>query len=110
MAQLSKAAAESNLDIRVFGSRMWQSLTGGRHTTASSDLDVLIDVATEAEAGRAAEFLRHASEVCPFKLDGELSIPGLGGVHWREFLAGSPVVLVKSLDAVRMVRREELWM
>ena len=108
-ARLSDAAAKSGLDVRVFGSWMWQTLTGGLHGNASSDLDVLIDVADAAGADQAADFLRREAAECPFKLDGELSFSGLGEVHWREYLNGEPVILVKSIATVRMVRREELW-
>jgi phosphoribosyl-dephospho-CoA transferase len=107
-ARLSNEAADAGLDIRVFGSWMWQMLAGGSHVNASSDLDVLIDVPDAAGAERAADFLQREAAECPFKLDGELSFPVLGEVHWREYLAGKPMILVKSLDTIRMVRREEL--
>ena len=108
-ARFSDAASKAGLDIRVFGSWMWQTLTGGPHVNASSDLDVLIDVADTASAGRAGEFLEREVAKCPFQLDGELSFSGIGEVHWREYLNGEPMILVKSISTVRMVRREELW-
>ena len=108
-AHLAEAAAKDGLDIRVFGSWMWQTLTGGSYVNAASDLDVLVDVADAAGAGRAADFLQRKAEECPFKLDGELSFPGLGEIHWREYLNDGPMILVKSMVAVRMIRREELW-
>lgn len=108
-ARLSDAAAEAGLDIRVFGSWMWQTLTGGPYASASSDLDVLIDVSGADGAGRAVDFLKREAAECAFKLDGELSFSGLGEAHWREYLNGEPMVLVKSINAVRMVAREELW-
>ena len=108
-AHLAEAAAKDGLDIRVFGSWMWQTLTGGSYVNAASDLDVLVDVADAAGAGRAADFLQRKAEECPFKLDGELSFPGLGEIHWREYLNDGPMILVKSIVAVRMIRREELW-
>ena len=108
-ARLSDATAKAGLDIRVFGSWMWQALTGGLYVNASSDLDVLIDVADAAGAEKAAEFLQREAAECPFKLDGELSFSGLGEVHWREYFNGAPSILVKSITTVRMVRREELW-
>jgi len=43
-----------------------------------------------------------------FKLDGELSFAGRGEVQWREFLTTAPEVLVKAVDSVRMMRREDL--
>ena len=108
-AHLSDAAADAGLDLRVFGSWMWQTLAGGSHVNASSDLDLLIDVADAAGADRAADFLKREASECPFKLDGELSLSGLGEIHWREYLGGGASILVKSVKTVRMVRREELW-
>ena len=87
-ARLSDAASKEGLDIRVFGSWMWQTLAGAK---------------------RAASFLQREGVECPFKLDGELSFSGLGEVHWREYFNGAPSILVKSITTVRMVRREELW-
>jgi phosphoribosyl-dephospho-CoA transferase len=106
---LADAAAKDGLDIHVFGSWMWQTLTGGSYVNETSDLDVLVDVADAAGADRAADFLRRKARESPFKLDGELSFPGLGEIHWRDYLNDGPMILVKSLAAVRMVRREELW-
>jgi phosphoribosyl-dephospho-CoA transferase len=108
-ASLSDAAVDADLDVRVFGSWMWQTLTGAPHVTEASDLDVLIDVSTAAEADRAATFLEAASEDSLFRVDGELSIPGLGEVHWREYLNRTPELLLKSLVTVRMIRRGDLW-
>jgi len=108
-ARLSGAASQAGLDVRVFGSWMWQTLTGGFYVNAASDLDVLIDVADAARAERAASFLQRKAGKCPFKLDGELSFPGLGEIHWREYLNDEPLILVKSIATVRMVRREDLW-
>ena len=88
---------------------MWQLLSRCPHVNTSSDLDLLIEVPTIADAGLAADCLQRGEAECPLKLDGELSFPGLGEVHWREYLGGEPVVLVKSLEAVRMIRREEFW-
>lgn len=88
---------------------MWQTLTGAPHVTADSDLDVLIEVSTPAGADDAAAFLQTASADSPCEVDGELSIPGLGEVHWREYLNGGPELLLKSLVAVRLIKRDDLW-
>lgn len=108
-ARLSDAAAMAGVDIRVFGSWMWQTLTGDPHVVADSDLDVLIDVSAADDADRAASFLQTASADSPFKIDGELSVPGKGEVHWREYLYGGPELLLKSIATVRMIRRDGLW-
>lgn len=107
-ARLGAGAARAGLDVRVFGSWMWQSLTGDRHVRPSSDLDVLIEVSGQRAADCAAAFLADEEPELPFKLDGELSFPGLGEVHWREYREGAPEILLKSVDTVRLIRREEL--
>jgi phosphoribosyl-dephospho-CoA transferase len=107
-SRLASAAERAGLDIRVYGSWMWQALTGERHVRAESDLDVLIDVADADEAERVAAFLEREEASLAFKLDGELSFAGLGEVHWREYRQGKAEVLLKSVDALRLMPRGEL--
>lgn len=106
--QLAEEAARAGLDLRVYGSWMWQALTGEGHVRPTSDLDLLVDVAGPREAGDAAAFLARQELGLSFKLDGELSFADRGEVQWREFLTEAPEVLVKAVDSVRMVRREDL--
>jgi phosphoribosyl-dephospho-CoA transferase len=107
-SRLIGAAREADLDIRVYGSWMWQALTGERHVHDGSDLDVLIDVADAGEADRVAAFLERQEAGLAFRIDGELSIAGLGEVHWRELRQDRGTVLVKSIDALCLTPRAEL--
>jgi phosphoribosyl-dephospho-CoA transferase len=107
-SRLAGAAERAGLDIRVYGSWMWQVLTGERHVRETSDLDVVVDVADAGEADRAAAFLAQEEAGLAFKLDGELSFAGLGEVHWREYRQGKADVLLKSVDALRLMPRTEL--
>lgn len=107
-ARLAEAADAAGIDIRVYGSWMWQALTGERHVRDGSDLDVLVDVADVDEAEHVARFLERAEAGLAFKLDGELSIAGLGEVHWREIRHAKAEVLVKSVDSLRLMARVEL--
>jgi phosphoribosyl-dephospho-CoA transferase len=107
-ARLIAAARKPDLDIRVYGSWMWQALTSERHVREGSDLDVLIAVADAGEAERAAAFLERQEARLTLRLDGELSITGLGEVHWRELRQGRADVLVKSIDTLRLTPRAEL--
>ena len=107
-SRLASAAERARLDIRVYGSWMWQALTGERHVRETSDLDVLVDVADAGEADRVAAFLQREEVGLAFKLDGELSFAGLGEIHWREYRQGKPQVLLKSVDALRLMPRAEL--
>lgn len=107
-SHLISAAADAGLDIRVYGSWMWQALTGQRHVHEASDLDVVIDVAGLVAAGRVAAFLAREAQTLAFRIDGELSFPGLGEVQWRELLQDKDEVLLKSVDTLKLVPRAHL--
>ena len=109
LGKLAQETLDAGLDVRVFGSWMWQMLTGDPYVNASSDLDLLITVATKAEANRTVALLQGAAVEILFPLDGELSFPASGEVQWREYCGDAPMILLKSLTSVRMIRREELW-
>ncbi|MBM3647676.1 MAG: malonate decarboxylase holo-[acyl-carrier-protein] synthase [Alphaproteobacteria bacterium] len=107
-ARLAAAAEREGLDVRVYGSWMWQILTGENHVRETSDLDVLVEVADVAEADRAAAFLEREETALAFKLDGELSFPGLGEVHWREYCQGRAEIAMKSPTGLRLMPRSVL--
>ena len=87
---------------------MWQALTGERHVHEASDLDVVIDVADLGAADDAAAFLARMEKDLAFRIDGELSFPGLGEVQWRELLQDRNEVLLKSVDTLNLVPRTQL--
>ncbi len=107
-ARLEGAAVAAGITIRVYGSWMWQAITGEPHVHEASDLDVLVDVVGTAAADRAAGFLEAIEPTLAFRLDGELSFVGLGEVNWREYRQDEPEVLLKSVVAMRLVARREL--
>ena len=106
--RLISASDQAGLDVRVYGSWMWQALTGEPHVHAASDLDVVIDVADLAAADRAAAFLAREEQALSFRIDGELSFPGLGEIQWREMLQDKDEVLLKSIDTLQLVSRARL--
>jgi phosphoribosyl-dephospho-CoA transferase len=107
-SRLTAAAADAGVALQVYGSWMWQALTGERHVHAGSDLDVVIDVADLGGAARTADFLAHAEQDLPFRIDGELSFPDLGEVPWRELLQDRDEILLKSIDTLQLVPRGRL--
>lgn len=107
-SRLIAAIDREELDLRVYGSWMWQALTGERHVHEASDLDVVIDVADLDAATRTATFLAREEQEVTFRIDGELSFPGLGEVQWREILQDRNEVLIKSIDALKLVPRAQL--
>ena len=107
-AHLRQAAVAAGIEIRVYGSWMWQALTGERHVHRTSDLDILVEVTSTAAADGAAAFLRQLEPFLAFRLDGELSFPGRGEVNWREYAQDRTDVLLKSIDTMRLTPRSEL--
>ena len=90
---------------RVFGSLLWQSLTGLPYLSEGSDLDLLWPVRTTIPPG-LLDGLAHIEACAPMRLDGEILFPDGSGVNWRELHAAAPgdTVLVKHRD--RLVLRE----
>ena len=107
-SRLIAAAAAVGVTINVYGSWMWQALTGERHVHAASDLDVVIDAADLDAALRTAAFLARAEQDLAFRIDGELSFPGVGEVHWRELLQDKDEILLKSVDTLKLVPRSQI--
>ncbi len=107
-SHLISAAAQAGHDIRVYGSWMWQALTGERHVHEASDLDVMIEAADLDAALRTAAFLARVEHDLAFRIDGELSFPGLGEVQWRELLQPRDEVLLKSIESMQLVSRTRL--
>ncbi|MFN4014377.1 MAG: malonate decarboxylase holo-[acyl-carrier-protein] synthase [Reyranella sp.] len=106
--RLISAASQARHDIHVYGSWMWQALTGERHVHEGSDLDVVIDAAGLDAALGAAAFLARVEPDLAFRIDGELSFRGLGEVQWRELLQDRDEVLLKSTDSMQLVSRTRL--
>jgi phosphoribosyl-dephospho-CoA transferase len=86
---------------RVFGSLLWESLTGLRYMTAESDLDLLWSCSDDPLPLAIAilALQRHS----PVRIDGEIVLPDGGGCHWREILdTGSSEIMVKTLAGVEL--------
>lgn len=92
--------------VRLVGSRMWDILLGGGYVRPESDIDVIVDVADSAEADAAVEALRQLEVSLPCRLDGEISLAGVGEIHWREWTMDE--VMVKSVEGIRLVPRAAL--
>ncbi len=97
---------------RVFGSLMWQSVTGLRYLRHASDLDLLWPI---EDATDLIPLLRGIASVAACGLpavDGEVVFPGGEAVQWSELLGAieqdRASVLAKSLDAVRLIRVADL--
>lgn len=108
LAPLLPLQQELKLKVRLFGSALWQSLTGEPYLRPDSDLDFLIEVSSRAELTAAINFFQAAETLLPHRIDGEISLPGLGEVAWREWASATPTLLVKSLSDVQLIDREKI--
>jgi phosphoribosyl-dephospho-CoA transferase len=70
---------------RAYGSYGWQQVTGLEYVHPRSDLDLLLEVATGAQADQTCAHLRDA-RLGPLRIDGELAFGEGGSVAWREWL------------------------
>ncbi len=95
---------------RVFGSLMWQHVTGLAYLRPESDLDLVWPIARDQEAatliGAVVAALSRLDRTTGPRLDGEILVEGVGAANWREL--GRPdvsQVLVKTgTDVVMMTR------
>jgi phosphoribosyl-dephospho-CoA transferase len=75
------------LDVvaRVYGSHGWQQLTAMDYVHTRSDIDLLVEVGSAAQADQAAALLL-AADAGPLRIDGELAFEDGAAVAWREWL------------------------
>lgn len=96
---------------RVYGSLLWQSLSGKPCLRDDSDLDLLFNLEDPAPLPALLALLRHADGA--LRLDGEIRC-GAHAVAWRELAAAldgsSPRrVLAKSDDGIVLIDVGDLW-
>jgi phosphoribosyl-dephospho-CoA transferase len=101
---------------RLFGSLMWQCVTGLPYVRDSSDFDLLWTVPPGGEARVPAlldaldTVARNTVARSGRRLDGEIVFADIGAANWRELLAAGPgdAVLVKTETAVTLMTRAQL--
>jgi phosphoribosyl-dephospho-CoA transferase len=105
---LIKDAQMHALDIKVYGSLAWQTLTQWDYLHPLSDIDCLIKIENQKQLLNALHLLQYHSLSLP--LDGELIFYKEQAVSWKELInkstPQSPTLLVKTSDGVRLVNRE----
>lgn len=90
----------------LYGSLLWQLLTGMSYVTARSDLDLCWRVDSVRQAKSLTEGLARIERVSPMRLDGELLLPDGGAIAWREYVSAPAdpgrrdELLVKTLHGV----------
>lgn len=84
-ARLCERLDRLDVVARVYGSHGWQQLTGLDYVHARSDIDLLVEVSSAAQADQAAALLL-AAAAGPLRIDGELAFEDGAAVAWREWL------------------------
>jgi phosphoribosyl-dephospho-CoA transferase len=84
----------------VFGSLLWQTLTGLTYLHAGSDVDLLWAVMRREQAQDLACGIARCALTSAMRIDGELLLPDGAGIHWREWQGGADEVLVRTLHRV----------
>jgi phosphoribosyl-dephospho-CoA transferase len=105
--RLDGLAHRHSVDVRVFGSLAWQSLTGLDYVTDRSDLDVLFEFRRETDIDRFVADVAAIETGAPMRLDGELMGADGAAVNWREFHDGASELLVKSIERVVLLGRHQ---
>ncbi len=107
LGALDGAARGAGLVLRVYGSLSWQHLSGERHLTDRSDVDLLVRPRDAASLRRALDLLEARSDGHVPRLDGEVLLPGDRAISWRELAAArrradGGRVLVKTSSSARL--------
>ena len=106
---LLELAHQSGVHPRVFGSLLWQRLTGLAYLAASSVLDLLWPVEDANSAAHLVRRLATIEQDSAVRCDGEILLPDGGGVQWREWRDSPHEVLVKTSTAVRLCATTDLF-
>jgi phosphoribosyl-dephospho-CoA transferase len=93
----------------VFGSLMWERVTGLRYLSDESDLDLLWHVQHFEQALLLSRAIAQCAAVSPMRVDGEFLLPDGAGVHWREWLDGADEVVVKTMLGVESRALRQLF-
>ena len=101
------------LTPRVFGSLLWQSLTGLTYIEPSSDLDLLWSFPDARALDPLLDGLERIEATAPIRIDGEV-LTASGGVNWREFArargTGDGLVMAKGIEYAGLVPTSSLLM
>jgi phosphoribosyl-dephospho-CoA transferase len=105
--RLAELVVRHSVQARVFGSLAWGMLTGLDYVTGRSDLDLLLDVGGEADLDGLTAGVAAIEAAAPMRIDGELMRDDGAAVNWREYRAGAGQVLVKRIDGVSLIDRQQ---
>jgi phosphoribosyl-dephospho-CoA transferase len=100
LRRFAHAVAGHALQVGVYGSTAWESMSGLRYRHEGSDVDVVCDVASSAGLSTCLAAFSDGTRDFRSRLDGEIRFTGGRAVAWRELAeacAGTAsLVLAKS--------------
>jgi phosphoribosyl-dephospho-CoA transferase len=97
-----EVAKETGVEPWIFGSFLWEMLTGLSYLTATSDLDLLWPIVDRSCVTYLVSRLGDIAAGSNVRLDGEVILPWGGGVNWRELHSGTSEVLLKTMSRVQL--------
>jgi phosphoribosyl-dephospho-CoA transferase len=108
LRHLAAAAAALQLSLRVYGSFLWQHLTGETYVTERSDVDLLFAARDDTQLQSMLALLLQWERESGLRADGELLLADGAGVAWRELLRADGTVLAKRTTAVQLLARADI--
>ncbi|HID8535989.1 TPA: malonate decarboxylase holo-[acyl-carrier-protein] synthase [Stenotrophomonas maltophilia] len=102
-------ALQAIAPARVFGAFAWQLLSHLPYVHARSDIDLLWQADSAAQADRLVASLQAWESEYGRRVDGELCLADGGAVNWREYAGRSREVLVKRADGAALELRDALF-
>lgn len=84
LAALAERLAAAGVSAGVYGSLAWEALSGEGYRHPESDVDLICDVASIAQAEACLRLLADGAAALPCGLDGEIRFPDGCAVAWRE--------------------------
>jgi phosphoribosyl-dephospho-CoA transferase len=108
IASLLAMGARTGVEPAVFGSLLWQHLTGLAYLSPHSDLDVLWPVPAGFDVLSLVSSIAEIQRDAPLRIDGEVIFPDGSAVNWRELsnerrTGERAGVLVKTMEGVRLL-------
>jgi phosphoribosyl-dephospho-CoA transferase len=108
IVSLLALGARTDVEPSVFGSLLWQHLTGLPYLSPHSDLDVLWPVPAGFDVLSLVFSIAEIQRDAPLRIDGEVIFPDGTAVNWRELwnalrAADLTTVLAKSIEGVRLL-------
>jgi phosphoribosyl-dephospho-CoA transferase len=112
LAELDAAAMDIGIELRVFGSLAWQSLSGLQYVMPQSDIDLLWHPKSHKQLQQGIALLACWEQSSGLRADGEVLFGGSSAVSWREWSAlktgDDQRVLVKRESSAELVAAREL--